>query len=195
MARALQGRGAEFELHYCARSPARMAFRREIEAGPFAACTRFHVSGGDPARSFDAARVIGAPEPDTHLYVCGPAGFMDHVLSVARGRGWAEAQLHREHFGAAVPADADAPFEVELARSGRTCYVPAGRSVLQVLLDDGVDLPFSCESGVCGTCLTRVLDGLPEHRDNYLTDAERAANDQFLPCCSRARTPRLLLDL
>jgi vanillate O-demethylase ferredoxin subunit len=94
-----------------------------------------------------------------------------------------------------VDTGGDRPFDVQLASSGQVVTIPAGRTVLKVLAEQGVDIPYSCEEGVCGTCLTRVLAGVPEHRDLYLTDEERAANDQFAPCCSRARTPLLVLDL
>jgi vanillate O-demethylase ferredoxin subunit len=101
-----------------------------------------------------------------------------------------------EYFaGTAVDTSGDRAFDVELASSGKVVTIPAGRTVIQVLAEHGVDIPYSCEEGVCGTCLTRVLDGVPEHRDMYLTDEEHAANDQFTPCCSRARSARLVLDL
>jgi vanillate O-demethylase ferredoxin subunit len=73
--------------------------------------------------------------------------------------------------------------------------VPAGTTVIKVLLDAGVEIPYSCEEGVCGTCLTRVVEGVPDHRDMYLTEEEQAANDQFTPCCSRAKSKVLVLDL
>jgi vanillate O-demethylase ferredoxin subunit len=84
---------------------------------------------------------------------------------------------------------------VRLASSGKTCLVPAGKTVVQALSAHGIDIPVSCEQGVCGTCITRVLDGTPDHRDMYFSDEERARNDRFTPCCSRARTRLLILDL
>ena len=86
-------------------------------------------------------------------------------------------------------------FEVQIASSGQCLFVPEDRSVAEVLLEAGIDIPMSCEQGVCGTCLTRVLEGEPDHRDSYMTDAEQARNDQFTPCCSRSKSPRLVLDL
>jgi vanillate O-demethylase ferredoxin subunit len=83
----------------------------------------------------------------------------------------------------------DQAFEVELASSGATYVIPADRSVFEVLCDAGIDIPVSCEQGICGTCITRVVGGIPEHRDQFLTP------DQFTPCCSRARSSRLVLDL
>ena len=89
----------------------------------------------------------------------------------------------------------DTPFEVKIASSGRTYPVSAGESVVAALAVHGVEIPVSCEQGICGTCLTRVLEGEPDHRDQFLTCEEHAANNQFLPCCSRARSPLLVLDL
>lgn len=198
MAQALHAAGQTFELHYCARSAARMAFKTEIETSPYAQNTRLYLSDGDPQRKFDAARAMGTPDAGKHLYVCGPAGFMDHVLATARALGWPDSQLHREHFAATPVAAAladDSGFEISLARAGLNLTVPPGRTALQVLLDAGVDVAYSCESGVCGTCVIRVLQGVPDHRDSYMTDAEHAAGDQFTPCCSRSRTSRLVLDL
>ncbi|ROM83139.1 oxidoreductase [Pseudomonas brassicacearum] len=196
MAERLAQSGAAFELHYCGRSAERMAFIEYIRHSSFAHRVHFHVDDGADAQRLSAARVLSAPTRDRHLYVCGPNGFMEHVLGTARGQGWTEAQLHREYFAAAVvPANESGGFEVQLTSTGQCLQVPADRSVAQVLLDAGIDIPLSCEQGICGTCLTRVLEGEPEHRDMFLTDAERARNDQFTPCCSRARSARLVLDL
>jgi len=139
---------------------------------------------------------VVTPQAGVHVYVCGPKGFMDAVLSIARGLGWPEPQLHCEYFAGetAHPVDADS-FEVQLASSGRVVRVPSDQTVVQALAACGIELQTSCEQGVCGTCLTRVLEGVPDHKDLYLTPEEQAANDQFLPCCSRAKSARLVLDL
>src|SRR3546814_4918007 len=89
----------------------------------------------------------------------------------------------------------DLSFEVELASSGQTFHIPPDKTVLEILAANGIDIPVSCEQGICGTCVTRVLRGEPDHRDLFMTDQEHAANDQFTPCCSRARSLRLVLDL
>ena len=196
MANTLHSQGADFELHYCGRTQNRMAFLNELANSAFSKHVQVHFDDGEPSQHVDLRAVLSSPESDVHLYVCGPGGFMNHVLDSARQIGWVEQNLHREFF-AATPLDTsgDGSFEVRLARTGRTCHVPADKSVMDVLLAQGIDLAFSCESGVCGTCLTRVLEGIPDHRDSFLTDAERAANDQFTPCCSRAKTSTLVLDL
>ncbi|MNG25642.1 Phenoxybenzoate dioxygenase subunit beta [compost metagenome] len=104
--------------------------------------------------------------------------------------------VHREFF-AATPVDTtgDSPFEVELASSGKVFLIPVDRTVFEILDEAGIEIETSCEQGVCGSCVTRVLQGLPEHRDQFLTVQEQAANDRFTPCCSRAKSSRLVLDL
>lgn len=201
MAERLAHTGAAFELHHCSRSLARTAFVERIRRSSFAAQAFWHLDDGDAAQRLDLAALLGTaqqprPADGVHLYVCGPKGFMDAVLGGARAAGWPEDQLHCEFFGAApAAADGDAAFEVQLASSGRVVVVPAGQSVVQALAGAGVEVLTSCEQGVCGTCLTRVLAGQPEHRDQYLTPEEQALGDQFLPCCSRSCSPRLVLDL
>ena len=111
--------------------------------------------------------------------------------------GWAEANIHRELFEAAEPLmqEGDQPFDVRIASTGKTFTIPPGRSAASVLIEAGIDIAVSCEQGVCGTCLTGLLEGAPDHRDSYLTDEERDEGKLFTPCCSRARSPLLLLDL
>ena len=194
MAERLAQIGAPFELHYSGRAAERMAFVERIRNSTFADSVHLHIDDGVSGR-LDAARVLSAPSSDSHLYVCGPNGFMDHVLDTAREQGWADTQLHREYFAAVAPVAEAGSFEVQLASSGQCFQIPAERSVAEVLLEAGIDIPLSCEQGICGTCVTRVLEGEPEHNDMFLTDAEHARNDQFTPCCSRAKSARLVLDL
>ncbi|MCJ8207548.1 PDR/VanB family oxidoreductase [Pseudomonas sp. RGM2987] len=195
MADHLAQSGAAFQLHYCARSRERAAFVERLRRSPYADRVFLHFDE-EPQTALDAAALLAVPSEDLHLYVCGPGGFMQHILETAQARGWTQDCLHREYF-AAAPTDtrADGSFSVKLASSGQVFEIPADRSVVQVLESHGIDVPVSCEQGVCGTCLTRVLDGVPEHRDLFLTEAEQACNDQFTPCCSRSKTPMLVLDL
>ena len=196
MAERLWTSGADFEMHYCTRSKARAAFAQRIADSAFAARVAFHFDDGPADQAFDIEARLATPQPGTHLYVCGPKGFMDKVLDTARARGWSDAQLHFEFFGAeAVQTDGDSAFEVRLASSGRVVSVASDKTVVQALAEAGVEVLTSCEQGVCGTCLTRVLAGTPDHRDMYLTPQEQAANDTFLPCCSRSKSAVLTLDL
>ena len=121
---------------------------------------------------------------------------MDSVLEAARRKGWPEQQLHREFFSSSVqPSADDCEFAVRIASTGKTYRIAKDETVVAALARHRIDIPTSCGQGVCGTCLTRVIDGDPDHRDSYQTDAERARNDQFTPCCSRARSPVLVLDI
>ena len=196
MAERLAHSGADFEMHYCTRSPERTGFVPRIAQSSFADRVQFHYDDGPVSQRLDIPALLSAPQEGLHLYVCGPRGFMDAVLNTARAQGWPEAQLHYEFFGADLtPGGDERPFEIKLASSGRIIMVPVGQSVTQALAAAGVDIMVSCEQGVCGTCLTRVIEGEPDHRDSYLTPEEQAANDQFLPCCSRAKTKQLVIDL
>lgn len=196
MAQTLHSIDKEFEMHYCGRSKDRMAFLSEIGDSAFANHVKIHTDDGPPELKFNTDRILAKPSMDTHLYVCGPSGFMDYVLATARRHGWSEEQLHREYFaGTDTKQSSDTPFEVRIASSGRTYQIPADKSVIDVLTSNGIDISFSCESGVCGTCLTGLLEGTPDHRDTFLTDAERAVNNQFTPCCSRAKSPLLVLNI
>lgn len=195
MAEQLAHSGADFELHYCARSSDRAAFVERLKGASFADCVHLHFDEVPDSR-LDAARVLADPQSDVHLYVCGPSGFMQHVLDSAKAQGWSDGQLHREYFAAApVDSTADGSFQVKLGSSGQVFDIPADKTVVQVLESHGVEIALSCEQGICGTCLTGVLEGVPDHRDLFLTEAEQAANDQFTPCCSRAKTRLLVLDL
>jgi vanillate O-demethylase ferredoxin subunit len=204
MAERLAALRADFALHYCTRSPQRTAFAARLAAPALAPHLRLHHDDGPPAQRFDAASALARPAQgaqDWHVYVCGPAGFIDHAMATAQRLGWPDAQLHREYFSPpATTADgadtaADRPFELVLASSGRRIAVPAGQSAARALQEAGVALAMSCEEGVCGTCVTTVLQGQPAHRDHYLTAQDRARNDCFMPCCSRAHTAQLVIDL
>ena len=193
MAAVLKGQGQAFGLHYCCRTPESAAFRDMVEA----VGGRTYFSQLEGATRFDPAAALGAPHADSHVYICGPAGFMKAVRDEALRLGWAEANIHSELFKAAEPStqEGDQPFDVRIASTGATFTIAPGASVASVLTEAGIEVPVSCEQGVCGTCVTSVLEGVPDHRDSYLTDEEREEGKLFTPCCSRARSALLLLDL
>jgi vanillate O-demethylase ferredoxin subunit len=197
MAERLAHTGAPFELHYAARSLERAAFLDRIRASAFADRTRVYFSEGPERTRLDLEAVLSDPVPGAHLYVCGPARLIETALATAKAKGWPSSRTHREFF--APPEGEDhgpaGAFEVEIASSGQVFAVPADQTATQVLAEHGIEIPTSCEQGVCGTCVTRVLEGVPEHRDFFLTPDEQAGNDQMTLCCSRARTKRLVLDL
>ncbi|MDE1180013.1 PDR/VanB family oxidoreductase [Paraburkholderia sp.] len=202
MAWSLHHAGIGFEMHDFASSAARQAFVDEIGRAPWAGKVTRHLG-----RCTDFTLLTGGFEPGRHLYVCGPFAMIDAVLGAARAMGWPEDHLHCERFAAPSSADRsdadsdqanqpnDLPFEVELASSGRRVPVAVGQSVCAALAGIGVHVPMSCEQGVCGSCTTRVLAGTPDHRDWILSADEQASGTVFTPCCSRAKTPLLVLDL
>jgi vanillate monooxygenase ferredoxin subunit len=196
MAERLASIDVSFELHFCTRSVERTAFIDRIRSSSFANRVHFHFDDGAAEQKLDVGRLTANPRPGVHLYVCGPTGFMDSVLETARCADWPEERLHREYFTSApIDTSNDGSFEVQIASTGEVIHVGAEQTVIAALAARGVDIPTSCEQGVCGTCLTGVIQGTPEHRDMFLTPDEQANGDQFLPCCSRAKSPRLVLDL
>ena len=195
MAERLSHIGADFELHYCTRSQARTAFLDRIANCALSEHTRFHFDEGPNNQRLDPKAVLGASRPDTHVYVCGPPGFIDWIFAAAETAGWPEDQLHREYFTAPETTKSqtgDTAFDVRIASTGQTITIPADQSVAATLAAHGIEITVSCEQGVCGTCITGVLEGEPDHRDMILTDADL---DQFTPCCSRSYSPLLVLDL
>ncbi|HEV2552011.1 MAG TPA: PDR/VanB family oxidoreductase [Stellaceae bacterium] len=194
MARVLAASGQPFALHYCARSPETMVYREEIAAlaGDRA---RFYFDGGDPARGLDVGALLAAPMPGRHVYVCGPRGMIDAVLTRCQRSQWPRDQVHFELFTPAKAEAGDQAFEVVLARSGRSVRVAAGKTILETLLEVGEEPLSDCRRGECGVCVTEVLAGEPLHRDYYLTDSEKAAGKSMCICVSRARGAKLVLDL
>ena len=196
MAEHLAHTHRSFEMHYCARSRDRMAFVDHIENSKFADKVHFYYDDNPEAGQLNAVALAADPNNHTHIYICGPSGFINHVLSTFKAEGWPSSQLHTEHFsGGAFDVGDDDSFEVKIASSGATFLVPKDKTVHQVLQENGIEVEVSCEQGVCGTCLTRVLEGEPDHRDLYLDESEHAANNLFTPCCSRAKGKMLVLDL
>lgn len=130
----------------------------------------------------------------THLYVCGPSGLVEDLAGRARSAGWPDARIHYEHFGVG-DLDPGSPFTAHLRRTGLDIDVESGVSLLDALEARGVAIPNLCRQGVCGECRTSVSDGAVEHRDLYLTAAEKDAGDCMMPCVSRAAGSRLELEL
>jgi vanillate O-demethylase ferredoxin subunit len=192
MARQLDADGGDYTLHYCARSATEMAFADRLSDHPR---VTLHLDDRPDTQKLDLRRDLGPPAPDTAVYVCGPGGFIDHVLAGAGALGWPSSALHKERFAATVgeagPANG---FVVRLASSGAEYHVPPEETILDVLLRNGVDAPSSCQQGICGECVVRVLAGDADHRDDVLTDDERAAG-LFTTCSSRALGPSIELDL
>lgn len=194
MAYQLAHEGESFELHYCGASPGNCAFVDEIKNGELAKYTTFHFkSEGASHRAFFESAIKDI-DLESHIYTCGPVGFMDWVINLATTHNFPEQQIHKEYFQVETDTSGDS-FEVVAERSGKIIMVEAGETILQALAKEGIEIEMSCEQGVCGTCMCDVIEGEPDHRDVYFTDEEKASNEQILVCCSRSKTPRLVLDI
>lgn len=192
MVRAVERAGLPWKLYYMARNRRRLALLDEIAQLP---ADNVVLHSDDESGLIDLAGITAALGAADHVYACGPGPLLDALEAMAADAGrWA---FHCERFAAAPPAPGteDKPFEVVLAKSGRTLQIPAGVSCLKVLREAGTNVDWSCSEGVCGTCETEVLEGEPEHRDSVLTKEERAANETMMPCVSRARSARIVLNL
>ena len=189
----LQRRRADFQLHYCARSAARTAFRDDLALIAADGRVHFHYDGGDPARGLDIRAVLRDPPQGTHLYYCGPAGLM--AAAAEATKGWPAGTVHCEYFTAPPAASVveDKPFRVRLAKRGVEYEIPVGQTIVGVLRRHGITVPTSCELGYCGACVTRYLAGEPDHRDQVLREYGRGRF--VLICCARSKTPVLHLDL
>lgn len=190
----LEARGAKWTMHYMTRDPERTAFRERLAPLVAAGKVYIHHDGGDPARSVDIAGLVAEFEIGTHLYFCGPPGFMS---ACARSvEAWPPHAVHREYFAAAEgsgEAKPNLPFQVKIASTGQMLEVPADRSIVDVLRDAGCVVETDCKDGYCGTCITRYLSGEPEHRDTVLSEKERKS--YVMVCCARASKGPLELDL
>jgi vanillate O-demethylase ferredoxin subunit len=183
--------GKQWRLFYCARNRQRMAFYEDLKA---LAPDHCHLHFDDESQSyFNPAQAFADISPATHIYCCGPDPLMKSVAAAAEDH--ASDRTHFEWF-TATEADTsqDKPFTVIL-RSGKAFEVPIGRSILEELEACGEGVPYSCREGLCATCKTGVLDGIPEHRDNVLSASERETNKQIIICVSRAKSATLHLDL
>jgi vanillate O-demethylase ferredoxin subunit len=195
MVQRLVALGRPFELRYCARTRQEAAFRAALEAltaNP-AAKIDFNWDGEPGGKLLDIAAVVSRTAPGTHLYCCGPlpmlAAFEAATASLPRDK------IHVEYFTAKEAPSAEGGFTVVLAKAGRSFQVQPGKTILETLLDAGLNLPSSCLEGVCGTCETKVLEGEPDHRDVVLTESERKANKTMMICCSGCKGDRLVLDI
>ena len=193
MAYNLKRRGVPFKLYYFVKDEPSIAFR-EILNQYFSEEIHFHIDS-DSNQHIDIDDVLRKPALNQHLYVCGPNGFMDFIFKTAEKYQWSNDHLHKEHFSANSIDYCNSDFSVKIASTGQLIEIAVDESVTEALEKNGFSIPVSCEQGICGTCLTNVIEGEPDHRDMLLTDEERASNKVFTPCCSRSKSKILVLDL
>ena len=187
----LHDAGAHYELHYSVRSTEHAAFLARLRQR---AVDKLHMYYDSEAQVIDFDGLLASQPLGTHVYVCGPAGMINRVVTTAQTLGWSDSHIHWEQFSAPPVGDA---FEVFLARAKINVHVPPDRSLLESIEAAGVEVPYLCRGGVCGFCHTRVLklDGELIHNDHFLSDADKAKATSIMPCVSRARCKSLVLDL
>lgn len=193
MIRHLEALGRPWKLFYAARNRQSTAFHGDLEALEAASPGRVYLHFDDEAgRVMPLLKLASGVPKIAHVYCCGPTRMIETFKASA---GWRPPDnVHIEHF-VGTSARPTTPFNVVLKRLGKEFHVPVGKTIMQVLEENGVFVAHSCREGVCGTCETRVLEGAPDHNDNVLSPRERASNAVMMICCSGAKTDKLVLDL
>ena len=193
MAQTLSAQKLPFELHYFAQSQDHLSFPEILDG--FANNLFPHLGLSADETGAILKQVLAEYDAAHHLYICGPGPMLEAARNIAAEQQWPDEAVHFEYFKNTNIIDDSSAFEVALARSAMSFQVPAGKSILEVLQENGIETPSSCEQGACGTCLATVLEGEPDHQDVYLSDSEKQANDKMLTCVSRAKSKRLVLDI
>lgn len=193
MARALHHSGLEFELHYFAQDDSHLAFPEVLETLGDSLYTHLGLGPEETGQFLEG--LLSDYQPAMHLYVCGPGPMLETTRQAAHWLGWPDQAVHFEYFKNTQVIDDSTSFEIALSRSVMTLQVPAGSTIMEVLRDNGVSVPSSCEQGACGTCVATVLEGEPDHQDVYLSDTEKLRGDRIMTCVSRSKSARLVLDI
>lgn len=195
MVQRLEHLGRPWKLFYGARSRERCAYLHELlaldEKAP--GRVRFHFNEEHGGQVMDMAEIVAGVPPEAHLYCCGPKPMLEAFEGATSSRP--EQQVHVEYFIAKHAASSAGGFQLVLARKQRSLFVAPGKSILDTLLDAGLDTTHCCKEGVCGACQTTVIEGEPDHRDSYLSPAERRSGKTIMLCCSGSKSPTLVLDL
>lgn len=189
--------GYEFELHYAARTSENMAFAELFKHhNALAQRTTLYLSASRQRLELDT--LLSDSKRNRPIYVCGPKRLIDAVQSAAIENGWAPDRINFEHFSNSTleqSVDDNGSFTLQIQSTGQTIAVSPEQTAAEALMAAGINIPMSCSAGVCGTCRTRILEGVADHRDLFFSDAEKQEGEEFTPCCSRSKTPLLVLDL
>lgn len=196
MAMELEARGKSWEIHFTARTRQEAAllnltesFVRQSAHGSLS----LYLTREENGRRLNFEALFAASRPDAHFYCCGSNGFLDDYIQA--GQALPSGRIHYERFSASQEAAKGNEYLLVLARSGKELTVQAGQTVLDALKAHAIRVPYMCSEGVCGSCEVKVLEGVPDHRDSVLSDAEKAMNNTMMVCCSGSRSGRLVLDL
>lgn len=191
MIQRLERLGRSWELYYSARTRRNTAFLEDLLR--YGGRVHLNYNQEPGGGNLDFTELLGRIAPGSHLYCCGPVPMLQAFESATASLP--PELVHVEYFGAREAPATAGGFDVVLSRSGRVVFVPEGKTILDALLDEGIDVPYSCEEGVCGTCETRVIEGTPDHRDLVLSKEEQASNETMMICCSGCKGGKLVLEL
>jgi len=197
MAEQMAQQEIEFELHYYIADRDKAAFTPRLNAPALAKHVFLHDSGANDSLRHNTPLSLRQPDENTRVMACGPDGFIQRLEDIMQTHHWQKNQLSFERFSNAnINNDTDdQEFHIQLTSTGKRYLVGPNQSIAEVLLSAKVDIMLSCEQGICGSCITDVIDGIPDHRDCVLTEEEKAENTQITLCCSRSKSPVLVLDL
>ncbi|MPQ77449.1 PDR/VanB family oxidoreductase [Hydrogenovibrio sp. JE_KL2] len=179
----------DFELHYMYRSSQTGAYVNQLN---YILGDRIKTYDSDNSNRANIRDILSNRPQGTHVYICGPESLIEDVVNVAKQTGWPLSHIHYEAFAAPKPGQ---PFVVELQKTKQTVYVNEDQSLLEALEAAGLDIPNMCRAGVCGQCITPVLEGDIEHRDEFLSEKEHNGNRCIMPCVSRSKGSLLQLNL
>ena len=192
MAYKLKTLRKSFELHMCARSHEYAPFKKELEGFGGLAKTHMHISDGDSSQRLDVSSLLKQPLPESLVYCCGPQSLMDAVGQATSD--WGVKKIHFETFTPRTLDGSDLPFHIKIASTGQSFHVNSTTTILEALHQNGIRHPFSCEVGLCRTCVTGYQAGDVEHLDqDALSNEERKGC--LTICVSRCTSDELILDL
>jgi ferredoxin-NADP reductase len=190
MAQRLIAKGAPWTMYYSCRERSEAAFLGDLQGRPEA---HLHFDAESGGKFLDLKEIVAKSPEGSHFYCCGPTPMLKAYEEATANVP--ESHMHVEYFTAAEEAATEGGYSVVLQRSGKEFAIPAGKTILQVLREAGMDVTYSCEEGVCGACETAVISGTPDHRDNILTDREREESKTMMICCSGSKSAKLVLDM
>jgi ferredoxin len=185
--------GLNYELHYFVRDEKHVSFNEVLKK--LGKNVSIHAGLSPESTLEKISEIVQNPMKAKNLYACGPGPMLEATLKIASDFGWSDDSVHFEYFKNTKEINDKSSFEIELARSALSLNVPSGKTVLEVLKSNGIDLPSSCEQGACGTCKVNVIEGEVDHQDVYLNSSEKAEGKVMMTCVSRAISKRLILDI
>jgi ferredoxin-NADP reductase len=195
MVLAVYNRNRDWRMLYGGRHRASMAFRDRLGA----LSSRVVVAPEDELGLLDLCGAVESMPAETAIYCCGPepliAALEAQCALSGRPGPHVERFNARPELVAAKQGFSNTAFDVVLAKSYRRFTVPADQSIVEVLSAEHVFVVTSCTEGYCGVCETEVLEGIPDHRDDYLSPEARARSKRIMVCCSRSKTPELVLNI